>query len=193
MERYVTGNLPQTSGAFLLIEAHRNARVHELNMQLTQVVNQMEVEKKRGEELDRMEKAGQSQNWWENPIQELGLAQLEQLKASLQYLKQDVTRHAKQILIQNSTPPRPFIAANPSSSGNLPFDTRNTGFFSNMAVPPFNTNMSGTPFNTNMAVPPFNTNMSGTPFNTNMAASPFNASTVMPPFGYSLGYGNSFF
>ncbi|KAG5226616.1 agamous MADS-box protein [Salix suchowensis] len=182
MERYVTGNLPQTSGAFLLIEAHRNARVHELNLQLTQ-----------REELDRMEKAGQSQNWWENPIQELGLAQLEQLKASLQYLKQDVTRHAKQILIQNSTPPQPFIAANPSSSGNLPFDTRNTGFFSNMAVPPFNTNMSGTPFNTNMAVPPFNTNMSGTPFNTNMAAGPFNASTVMPPFGYSLGYGNSFF
>ncbi|KAJ6420723.1 hypothetical protein OIU84_028143 [Salix udensis] len=193
MERFVTGNLPQTSGAFLLIEAHRNARVHELNMQLTQVVNQMEVEKKRGEELDRMEKAGQSQNWWENPIQELGLAQLEQLKASLQYLKQDVTRHAKHILIQNSTPPQPFIAANPSSSGNLPFDTRNTGFFSNMAVPPFSTNMSGTPFNTNMAVPPFNTNMSGTPFNTNMAAGPFNASTVMPPFGYSLGYGNSFF
>ncbi|KAJ6691105.1 MADS BOX PROTEIN [Salix koriyanagi] len=175
MERFVTGNLPQTSGAFLLIEAHRNARVHELNMQLTKVVNQMEVEKKRGEELDRMEKAGQSQNWWENPIQELGLAQLEQLKASLQYLKQDVTRHAKQILIQNSAPPQPFIAANPSSSGNLPFDTRNTGFFSNMAVPPFNTNMSGTPFNTNMA------------------AGPFNASTVMPPFGYSLGYGNSFF
>ncbi|KAJ6866298.1 agamous-like MADS-box protein AGL62 [Populus alba x Populus x berolinensis] len=36
MERYVSGNIPQNSGAFHLIEAHRNARVHELNMQLTQ-------------------------------------------------------------------------------------------------------------------------------------------------------------
>ncbi|KAF9663381.1 hypothetical protein SADUNF_Sadunf17G0043900 [Salix dunnii] len=149
MERYVTGNIPQTSGAFHLIEAHRNARIHELNMQLTQLVNQLGVEKKRGEELDRMVKAGQSQNWWENPIQELDWAQLEQLKASLQYLKQDVTRHAKQILIQNSAPPQPFIAANPSSSGNLPFDTRN------MSGTPFNTNMTATPFNASTVVPPF--------------------------------------
>ncbi|KAG6741468.1 hypothetical protein POTOM_054728 [Populus tomentosa] len=162
------------SCAFHLIEAHRNARVHELNMQLTQAANQLEVEKKRGEELDRMRKASQSRNWWENPIQELSLEQLEQLKASLLDLKHDVTRHAKQILLQNSAP-QPFIAANPSTSGNHLFDPRNTGFISNMAVPPFNTNMSGTPFNTNM---------SGTPFN---------ASSAMPPFGYSLGYGNGFF
>ena len=38
MERYLSGNIPQNSGAFHLIEAHRNARVHELNMQLTQVL-----------------------------------------------------------------------------------------------------------------------------------------------------------
>ncbi|KAJ6959390.1 agamous-like MADS-box protein AGL62 [Populus alba] len=172
MERYVSGNIPQNSGAFHLIEAHRNARVHELNMQLTQAANQLEVEKKRGEDLDRMRKASQSRNWWENPIQELSLEQLEQLKASLLDLKQDVTRHAKQILLQSSAP-QPFIAANPS--GNHLFDTRNTGFIPNMAVPPFNTNMSGTPFNTNM---------SGTPFN---------ASSAMPPFGYNLGYGTGFF
>ena len=123
------------------------------------------MEKKRGEELDRMRKASQSRNWWENPVQELSFAQLEQLKASLLDLKQDVTRHAKQILIQSSAP-QPFMAANPSTSGNHLFDTRNTGFISNMAVPPFNTNMSGTPFN---------------------------ASSAMPPFGYSLGYGTGFF
>lgn len=138
------------------------------------MASHLEVEKKRGEELDRMRKASQSRNWWEKPIQELNLAQLQQLRASLQDLKQDVTRHAKQILIQNSAP-QPFIAANPGTSGNHLFDTRNTGFISNMAVPPFNTNMSGTPFNTNMT------------------ASPFNASSAMPPFGYSLGYGTSFF
>jgi len=37
VERYVSGNIPQTSGAFHLIEAHRKARISELNMKLTQV------------------------------------------------------------------------------------------------------------------------------------------------------------
>jgi hypothetical protein len=54
--------------------------------------------KKRGQELDRKGKASQSQNWWENPIEELDMAQLEQLKASLQGLKHDVARQAEQIL-----------------------------------------------------------------------------------------------
>jgi hypothetical protein len=66
------------------------------------------MEKKRGQELDRKGKASQSQNWWENPIEELDMAQLEQLKASLQGLKHDVARQAEQILIQNLNPPQPI-------------------------------------------------------------------------------------
>lgn len=38
IDRFLTGNLPQTSGALQLIEAHRSARVRQLNMQLTQVL-----------------------------------------------------------------------------------------------------------------------------------------------------------
>jgi hypothetical protein len=37
-ERFISGNTPQILGAFQLIEAHRNARVCELNMQLSQVL-----------------------------------------------------------------------------------------------------------------------------------------------------------
>jgi hypothetical protein len=68
------------------------------------------MEKKRGQELDRKGKASQSQNWWENPIEELDMAQLEQLKASLQGqgLKHDVARQAEQILIQKLNPPQPI-------------------------------------------------------------------------------------
>lgn len=37
VDRYLTRNPPQISGTMQLIEAHRNAGVRELNMQLTQV------------------------------------------------------------------------------------------------------------------------------------------------------------
>ncbi|KAG6767477.1 hypothetical protein POTOM_028682 [Populus tomentosa] len=164
------------NGAFHLIEAHRKARISELNMKLTQAQNQLEMEKERGEELDILRKASQSQNWWESPIQELSFAQLEQLKASLLTLKQKLARQAQQILLQNSVPPQPFFSPNPGPPGNLPFDTSNTGFDSNMAVDPFSSNTTMTAFNTDMT---------GTPFN--------QSSTTMTPYGYNLGYGNGFF
>ncbi|KAI5582754.1 hypothetical protein POPTR_007G113800v4 [Populus trichocarpa] len=176
VERYVSGNIPQTSGAFHLIEAHRKARISELNMKLTQAQNQLEMEKKRGEELDKLRRASQSQNWWDSPLQELSVAQLEQLKASLLTLKQNLAMQAQQILLQNSAPPQPFFSPNPGAAGNLPFDTINTGFNSNMAVAPFSSNTTMTAFNANMT---------GTPFN--------QSSTTMTPYGYNLGYGNGFF
>lgn len=37
IDRYITRNPPPNSGTMHLIEAHRNATVRELNMQLTQV------------------------------------------------------------------------------------------------------------------------------------------------------------
>ncbi|CAK7355154.1 unnamed protein product [Dovyalis caffra] len=191
VQRFSSGNIPQNSGASHLIEAHRNARICELNMQLTQGLNQLEMEKKRGEELDKSMKASQSQNWWENPIQDLDLAQLEQLRATLHDLKQNLARQAEQFLLQNSAPPQPFRAPNPSIGGNIPFDTRNIGFNPNMAVTPFSTNTTMTPFNTNMiGTDPFNTNMTGNSFNTNRPGTPFNPSTRTPPYGYNLGYGN---
>ncbi|KAL5772380.1 hypothetical protein ACOSQ2_012304 [Xanthoceras sorbifolium] len=38
---------------------------------MDQVLNQLEAEKKRGEELTQMRKASQRQCWWEAPIDEL--------------------------------------------------------------------------------------------------------------------------
>ena len=135
---------------------------------------ELEMEKKRGEELDSLRKASQSQNWWDKPIQELDLAQLEQLKAALLNLKQNLARQAEQLLLQNSAP-RPFFSPNLGTAGFLPFDTRNTGFNSNMAVAPFSSNTTMAPFNTNMMGAPFDANMTGAPYE------------------YTLGYGNGFF
>ncbi|ESR35971.1 hypothetical protein CICLE_v10030142mg [Citrus x clementina] len=141
VDRYLTRNPPQISGTMQLIEAHRNASVRELNMQLTQVtvLNQLEIEKKRGEELNQMRKASQAQCWWEAPIEELNLPQLEQLKMSLEELKKNVGKQAEKMLIQSSNPPQFFAGSSSNAGGmNLPFDPNNnaTVFNPNNMMPP---------------------------------------------------------
>ncbi|KAB2600665.1 agamous-like MADS-box protein AGL62 [Pyrus ussuriensis x Pyrus communis] len=95
-----------------LVEVHRNASVHELNMQLTQVVNQLEAEKKCGEALDKISKASEKQCWWERPVEELGFHELQILKASLEELKKNMTKQANGILMESSA----AAVANCSSS-----------------------------------------------------------------------------
>ena len=63
IDRYTTRNPPQESSAHHLVEAHRNANVCDLNMQLTQVFNHLEIEKKRTDDLDHVRKARQRQFW----------------------------------------------------------------------------------------------------------------------------------
>ena len=112
-------------------------------MQLTQLTNQLEAEKKRGEALNRMRKAGQAEHWWEAPIEGLGLQQLEQLKGSLEELKKNVAKQADRLLIQNSNPPQFFGAGN-SNHGVIPFDTtipydtKNVGFSGNAMLHTYN-------------------------------------------------------
>ncbi|KAB2636087.1 agamous-like MADS-box protein AGL62 [Pyrus ussuriensis x Pyrus communis] len=96
-----------------LVEAHRNASVHELNMRLTQVVNQLEAEKNCGEALDKISKASEKQCWWERLVDELGFHELQILKASMEDLKKNVTKQANWIFMESSAP---ADAANCSSS-----------------------------------------------------------------------------
>lgn len=115
VDRFLTRNPPQNSGTMQLIEAHRNASVRELNVQLTQVTNQLEAEKKRGEELNRMRKTSRAQCWWEGPVEEMELTQLEQLKASMEELKKNVSKQVDRVLIQSSNP-APFFGAGSSGT-----------------------------------------------------------------------------
>ncbi|CAN4075830.1 unnamed protein product [Withania somnifera] len=75
------------NNSFHLVETHRNASVRGLNLQLTQILGEVEIERKRGESLDQMRKTNQSQYWWEAPINQLDLQELEQLKDSMEALK----------------------------------------------------------------------------------------------------------
>ncbi|XP_021892392.1 agamous-like MADS-box protein AGL62 [Carica papaya] len=154
VERFISGTPPQAaSGTMKLIEAHRNASVRELNIQLTQIQNQLETEKKRSEELNQMKKSNESQCWWMAPKEDMSLAQLQQLKASLDELKKNVAKHAEKILIHTSNnhphlplphphphhhhhSHHPFFLGSSSSGACLPFETRPVGF--NTSVVPFN-------------------------------------------------------
>ncbi|XP_062176149.1 agamous-like MADS-box protein AGL62 [Alnus glutinosa] len=75
-----------------LVEAHRNYNIHELNLHLTGILNQLEAEKKHGDSLDQMRRANQREYWWEAPVDELGLHELEQMRVSMEELKKSVAK-----------------------------------------------------------------------------------------------------
>ncbi|GAV80293.1 SRF-TF domain-containing protein, partial [Cephalotus follicularis] len=135
IDRFQTRNpTPPADTVQLNIEAHRNANVRELNAQLTQVLNQLEAENKRGEELNQLRKASQTQCWWQAPVDKLTMPQLAQLKVSLEELKNNVAKQADRLLIQSSNPPPQFFAGS-SSSGNPPFEPKNNIGFNPNTVP----------------------------------------------------------
>ncbi|XAR73009.1 hypothetical protein NMG60_11019846 [Bertholletia excelsa] len=83
------------SAAGTLAEAHRGVAVRELNARLMEVLAQLEAEKKRGEELSRKRSAGERRWWWEAPLEEMGMAELEQLRAAMEELKRNIARQAE--------------------------------------------------------------------------------------------------
>ncbi|KAA8545734.1 hypothetical protein F0562_020815 [Nyssa sinensis] len=111
IDRFLTRNPQPNSTMLHMVEAHRNASVRELNSQLTQLLNELEAEKKRGETLDHMRKASRNQCWWEAPIDELGLHELEQLKDSMEELKKNVNNQANKVLAEAANP-LPFFTVN---------------------------------------------------------------------------------
>ncbi|PHT31530.1 hypothetical protein CQW23_27867 [Capsicum baccatum] len=92
-------NNPIANNSLQLVEAYRNDNVCGLNLQLTQILGEVEIEKKRGESLDQMRKTSQSQCWWEAPISQLDLQELEQLKDSMEALKKYVTNQASKFMV----------------------------------------------------------------------------------------------
>ncbi|XP_016464596.2 agamous-like MADS-box protein AGL62 [Nicotiana tabacum] len=101
IDRFLSRNHnPISNSSLHLVEAHRNANVRELNLQLTQILAELEIEKKREESLDQMRKTSQSQYWWEAPISQLGLHELEQLKEFMEVLKNNVTNQASKFMVE---------------------------------------------------------------------------------------------
>ncbi|KAA8536301.1 hypothetical protein F0562_028779 [Nyssa sinensis] len=116
IDRFLTRNPPPNSSTFQLVEAHRSASVRELNTQLTEVLNQLEAEKQCGEELTKVRKASQNKRWWEAPIEELGLQELEQLKVAMEELKENVAKQADKVVKETSNA-LPISGASSSMGG----------------------------------------------------------------------------
>lgn len=100
IDRFITRNTRPNWNANQFV-AHQNASVCDLNCQLTQILNELEAETKRGEMLDKMRKAGQNQFWWEAPIEKLALNELEQLRDSMKELKKSITNEVTKFFGEN--------------------------------------------------------------------------------------------
>ncbi|KAH7834788.1 hypothetical protein Vadar_019742 [Vaccinium darrowii] len=113
--QFLSRNPPPNSATHQLIEAHRSATLRDLNSQFTQVQNELEGEKKRGETLDNMRKiASERKYWWEKPIDELGLNELEQLRDSMEELKKNTKNQTNKLFVEGNVNPSPFFVPNGS-------------------------------------------------------------------------------
>ncbi|KAI3431100.1 uncharacterized protein J3R85_008023 [Psidium guajava] len=63
---------PPDSGECRLIEAHQKVNLRDLNAIFTRAVDELEVERRRGEALEEMRRVSQRQCWWEAPILGVG-------------------------------------------------------------------------------------------------------------------------
>ncbi|CAA7032970.1 unnamed protein product [Microthlaspi erraticum] len=69
----------------------------ELNIRLTQTLSELEEEKKKGQAMEEMRKANESRsliNWWERPVEEMNLTQLQEMKSALEELRKTVVSEA---------------------------------------------------------------------------------------------------
>ncbi|KAG7963506.1 hypothetical protein I3843_09G121900 [Carya illinoinensis] len=105
-----------------LVEAHRRVRINELSQQYSELVNQLEVERERGKELQKLTKArpGEDKGWWEAPIEELSCEEVQKMDASLRELYNTVCNSGYSA--EGATSSNPFAAnnasgADPSGSG----------------------------------------------------------------------------
>ncbi|CAI9285980.1 unnamed protein product [Lactuca saligna] len=102
VDRFLTQKQNRMFTNLHLVDAHRIASIPDLNLQQTYMRDELEIEKKRRETLDEMRKASQSQFWWEAPIEDLNLHELEQLKDSMEELKKTISIQVNKLFLENS-------------------------------------------------------------------------------------------
>nr|GMC49683.1 agamous-like MADS-box protein AGL62 [Ipomoea batatas] len=104
------------------IEAQRNARVQELNMELTRLEAVFEFEKKRGEAIDGVVEANrEAHGWMRGSYDDLSFEQLVTLKSGMENLMKEIQQKAHHQLMAmhgNGTPFNPY-AGGVSPNGNM--------------------------------------------------------------------------
>lgn len=128
IKRYFSQAPPQTSDTMQYIEAQRNSKVHELNVELSQINNLLDTVRNHGEELNRLHKAAQAQFWWACQIEEMDRPKLEQFRMALNELKKQISRYCDRTRIHGApaastattNPPTHMFFASGSSNVMIP-------------------------------------------------------------------------
>nr|GMC77949.1 agamous-like MADS-box protein AGL62 [Ipomoea batatas] len=157
VERFLGEDNPapvnETGGGALateqFIEAQRNARVQELNVELTRLEAVLEFEKKRGEAIDGIVEANrEAHGWMRGSYDDLSFDQLVTLKSGMENLMKEIQQKAHHQLMAvhgNGTPFNPY-AGGVFPTGNMVSGDPTSEFNFNGGVPgtvPFTSGVPG--------------------------------------------------
>ncbi|KAL5774049.1 hypothetical protein ACOSP7_011606 [Xanthoceras sorbifolium] len=103
-DRFVNGNpqLSDSANTHPLVEAHRRIRIRELNEKHNDLVSQLDAEKERGKMLKQMSQPNRVQGWWELPIDELSLEELEKIDSSAEEFQNNLLNHINGVTVTNN-------------------------------------------------------------------------------------------
>ncbi|KAH7832809.1 hypothetical protein Vadar_000149 [Vaccinium darrowii] len=108
IDRFLTWTLPLPNPIDNIVVAQRNENVRLLNMQLTNAHAMLEVERRRGLEIDHARVVRRNQRRWEAPIEELSRDELLQFKAALETLKVNVAKEVERLMQEQQQNPSAF-------------------------------------------------------------------------------------
>ncbi|KAL3515395.1 hypothetical protein ACH5RR_022297 [Cinchona calisaya] len=102
ISRYTTGS---SSSSFVADQnTQLGAEIQEHNKHYAKVLKELEIEKKRKEIIEGSKGVNCGSFWWDEPIDNMGLEELEQYKASLEELmKKVIMRADDMMLLKNSS------------------------------------------------------------------------------------------
>ncbi|XP_076957333.1 agamous-like MADS-box protein AGL61 [Bidens hawaiensis] len=84
---------PASSTTSQFVQHLRDANINELCTQLANVDIEVESMKKANEELRKMRKASQELHWWDRPVENIGYADLGQLRMAVSQLGEDAQKY----------------------------------------------------------------------------------------------------
>ncbi|KAI3520166.1 hypothetical protein L1887_09417 [Cichorium endivia] len=98
VDRFLEHNPSPSSRTSQLVLQYLNTKIQELNTQLTNLLGELEAEKKTSEEFKKIKNERQEDCWWDAPIEKLGVEELEKLKIAMLELKENCGRQAEKLM-----------------------------------------------------------------------------------------------
>ncbi|XP_048132171.1 agamous-like MADS-box protein AGL29 [Rhodamnia argentea] len=94
--RFLKQNPPPNDRPRALVNSYHHVRINELNQQHDELINQIKIEEARGKVLKRLTEGKGDEAWWEAPIEESNLDDLNQMMVRMKDLQQSLWRSINQ-------------------------------------------------------------------------------------------------